>query len=131
MSFNVGNFIKSSSKSAVVRMVDNIVGSIVSGLPMNTTALASSISQSLIQSGSSYQTADTMASLKTDSIISGAADEFFALAGRQTNRLGGSTVSELRRLSSETLSSHLLNVQPETKINSKLYKDNYEVLSIV
>ena len=131
MAFNVGDFIKDTSKSAVNKLVDNIVGGIVAGLPTNTQLIASSISESLINTGSSYKTADAMTSLKTDNIVSGAANEFFALAGKDINRAGGATIASLRRGGSETLNSILTGVNPETKIAAKKGKDDYEILSVL
>ena len=131
MGFSVGNFVKSASKSAVDRLVDNVVSSVSVGSPINVKSIASNISQSLLASGSSYASMSSITSLKTDSIISGAASEFFALAGKETGRSLGVSVSDLRRLSTDTLTSHLLNINPETKIAANKAKDQYEVLSVL
>lgn len=131
MAFNVGDYIKETSKSAVTKLVDNIVGGIVAGLPTNTQLIATSISQSLINSGSSYRTADALTSLKTDNVISGAANEFFALAGKDINRAAGTSIAALRRGGTDTINSILTGVNPETKIASKRGKDDYEILSVI
>ena len=131
MAFNVSSFIKDSSKSAITRLIDRSVGSVVNGLPMGTTSIATSVSQSLIQGGSAFSTADTLTSLKTDSVISGAADAFFALAGKEISRVGGSSIADLRRTSTDSLTSHLLHIQPETKIAANKSKDSFEILSVL
>lgn len=131
MAFNVGDFVKDTSKSAVTKLVDNIVGGIVAGLPTNTQLIASSISESLINTGSSYKTADAMTALKTDNTVSGAANEFFALAGKDVNRAGTVNIAQLRRGGTDTINSILTGVNPTTKIASKKGKDEYEILSVL
>lgn len=131
MAFNVGSYIKNTSKSAVNRMVDDVVSSTINGMSMGVTNLTSSISQSLLASGSSYTTVNTLASLKADSVISGASNEYFAFAGKEINRTAGAAISDLRRTGSTTLSSHLLGIQPETKIAANKRKDQFETMSIV
>ena len=131
MAFNVGNFVKDTAKSAVTRTVDNIVGNAVAGLPLSTSLIASSSAQTLFNIGSSYESVSALTSVRTDNIISGASDAFFALAGRSVDRAGGVPISQLRRAgSSESLSLFLQEINPSTKINNRK-RDQYEILSVL
>jgi len=131
MAFNVNNFIKNNSKPVMNKLVDNIVGGIVAGLPTSTKSIATSISQSLLNSGSSYTSVDAMSSLKTDSIISGADPNFFAIAGKSLDRASGVSIASLRRSGSESLNQYLSSINPSTKIASQKSRDEFEVISIL
>ena len=131
MAFNVGNFVKDTAKSAVNKLVDDAVGKISSGLPMNTKLIADSAAKSLFNIGASYESVQALAAAKTDNIISGGADEFFALAGKAVNRTGGVNLKDLRRLGEESLNSYLRNINPTTKIASKRKRDELEILSVL
>ena len=131
MAFNVGNFVKSSAKSAVTKMVDDVVRGVAAGLPSNVTAISGNIAQSLVNTGSTFRTVDAMSSLKTDSIISGAAEEFFALSGNSLDRGSGVNISSIRNVGSESLNNILKNVNPETKIAGKKSSDSLQILAVI
>ena len=129
MAFNPNDYLKDTSKSQLNKLSDSIVGSVVAGLPTSTTSVATSISQSLINIGSSFRAVDALTSLKTDNVISGAADAFFAIAGQNVDR-AGSSIADLRR-TNNNLTDIIQNVNPSTKISIEKSKDLYEVFSII
>ncbi len=131
MAFNASSFVKDTAKSAVSKLVDKVTGNVTSGLPMNAQLTADSTAKALFNIGASYESVEAFASRKTDSIISGAADEFYAIAGKAVDRTSGSSVANLRRTSTESVNSYLQNVNPTTKINSKRKRDEYEVLAVL
>jgi len=131
MAFNAGKYIKNTAKSSVERMVNNVVSDIVSGLPGSTTLITSSTAQTLFNIGASFDSVSAFASSRTDNIISGAADEFFAIAGRTVNRAAGVDLSNLRSVSRESLNVYLQQINPTTKIASKRGRDEYEILSVI
>jgi hypothetical protein len=130
MAFNVGNFVKDTAKSAVGRLVDKVLGNVTPGLPMNAQLTADSTAKALFNIGASYESVEAFASRRTDSIISGAADEFFAIAGKSVDRAAGASIADLRRSSTESVNNYLQNVNPSTKIKSKRSRDEYEVLAV-
>lgn len=131
MAFNVGNFIKSTAKSAAEKTIDRIVGNVVSGLPMNTRSIASSTASSLFNLGASYDSIQSLASSRTDSIVSRGADEFFAFAGRDVNRSSSADIAKSRMSSKTTTDAYIKGTNPETKIAGRRNLDEYEVFSIV
>ena len=131
MGFNVGNFIANKAKSAVDRLVDDAVGKIIGGLPMSANKIASSSAESLFNIGASYESVQALSSQKTDAIISGASDEFFALAGKVVNRTAGTDLSKLRRRSSETIDAFINNVNPTSKIAAKKQDDELTIISVI
>lgn len=131
MAFNVGNFVKNTAQSAVDKLVNDVVGKVTSGLPMASQLLASSSAQTLFNIGASYESVQALTSKKTDAIISGAADEFFALAGKEISKAAKINVSKLRRSAMEDINTFLNDINPATKIASKKRKDALEILSVV
>lgn len=131
MAFNVGNFVKNTAQSAVDKLVNNVVGQITSGLPMASQLLASSSAQTLFNIGASYESVQALTSQKTDSIISGGAAEFFALAGKDITKAASINVSKLRRSALEDINTFLNDINPATKIANKKRKDELEILSVV
>ena len=129
MSFSAGSFIKDTGKSVIDRLVDNVVKNTTSGLAQSSQLLAKSTAESLIKSGSTYQNAEALSSLKTSEVTSGAADEFFAIAGKSTSRSAAANISKLRRAGEDTdIEGYLQEVNPSTKINKK--RDSREILSV-
>lgn len=131
MGFNVGSFVADKAKSAVDRLVDDVVGNIVNGLPMSANRTASSVAESLFNIGASYTSVQALSSQKTDAIISGSADEFFALAGKVVNRTAGADLTKLRRTSGENIHDYINRVNPATKIQSKRDDDNLTIISVI
>ena len=131
MAFNVENYIKKKSKPVLRRVADETVSRVTSGLPNSTRNLAESMSTALLNSGSSYNVVDALAGLKIDSIISGAADEFFQLAGKAVNRTGSKSLGDLRSIGKESTMNYLTEINPATKILSKKNKDSQTTLSVI
>lgn len=131
MGFNIGNFVADKSKSATQRLVDDAVGKIVGGLPMSANKIASSSAESLFNIGASYESIQALSSQKTDAIISGGADEFFALAGKVVNRTAGADLSKLRRTAGENINDYINRVNPATKIKSKRDDDGLTIISVI
>jgi len=131
MGFNVGNFIADKGKSAVDRLVDDAVGKILGGLPMSANKTASSVAESLFNIGTSYESVQALSSQKTDAIISGSSDEFFALAGKVVNRVAGADLTKLRRTAGENIHDYINRVNPATKIKSKRDDDGLTIISVI
>jgi hypothetical protein len=130
MSFNAGNFIKSTAKSVVNRLVDDIVNKAISGLPQNSKLLASSTAEALLKTGSSFKNIEAFSANRTKEVASNSADEFYVLAGKSTSRVAAGSLSKLRRAGQDKdVQGFLQNINPATKINSK--KDDLEVLSVI
>ena len=131
MAFNVGSFVKNTAKSAVQRLVHNVVGNVVSGLPSNSTLIANSTAETLFNIGSSYSSVTATSSIKTDSIISGAANDYFGMAGKDTSRTVSSTIKALRQSGNEDTQTYLNNINPTTKIAAKSESNQVTILSAV
>lgn len=124
-------FVKDTSKSSIETIIDNVVSNVVTGLPKSAEGITSTTASSLISSGSSLMTTTALAGSRTDNILSAAADEYFALAARAVSRTAGADIATLRRSSGSSLSTYLEQINPKTKISSKRYMDEYEVLAIL
>lgn len=131
MAFNVNSYIKDTAKSSAAKILDKVSERVTAGMPSNTKTIAAATAQSLFNIGASYDNVESLASKKTDSIIAGAADEFFAFAGRAINRTGGAPISLLRRTNDETTSSYEANVLPATKIEQAKTRNSLEILKAV
>ena len=116
MGFDVGSFIKDSAKSILGSAVDNIIGNVVSNLASNSRLPAKNVAESMFNIGASYQSVSAFAALKTDGIISGASNEFYALSGKDPNRTNQAKISDLRNTSTTDKLSYLKNINPPTKI---------------
>jgi hypothetical protein len=131
MGFNVGNFIKDSAKSILDSAVDNIIGNVVSNLATNSRLPAKNVAESMFNIGASYQSVSAFAALKTDGIISGAANEFYALSGKDPNRTNQAKLSDLRNTSTTDKVSYLQKINPPTKIANAKTSLNPQVISLV
>lgn len=129
MSFSVGSFIKSTTKSVVSRLVDDVVGRVSSGLPQSSQLLAKSTAESLINTGAAYTSIEALSSLKTAESVSRSGGEYYALAGKSTARTAGSDLSKLRRQGGGDIQTYLQHINPATKINGK--KDTLTILSVL
>lgn len=130
MAFNVGSFVKNTAKSAVQRLKDNVVGNVVAGLPSNSKLVASSTAESLFNIGSSYSSVSAITAVTTDTIImGGAADDYFAMAGKNTSRTAGSSIRSLRQIGNESTQSYLNDLNPATKIAAKAESNQTTILS--
>ena len=128
MGFSVGNFIKDSAKSIIGSQVDNIIGNQVSNLASNSRLPAKNIAESMFNIGASYQSVEAFAALKTDAIISGSANEFYALSGKDPNRTNQAKLSELRNTSTTDASTYNQKVNPESAIQLAKANRNIEVM---
>jgi hypothetical protein len=129
MGFNVGNFIKDSAKSIIDSAVHNIIGNVVSNLATNSRLPAQNIAESMFNIGASYQSVSAFAAVKTDAIISGAANEYYALSGKDPNRTNQAKLSELRNTSTTDTLTYLRSINPRSKIANSKTDDRPEILA--
>ena len=131
MGFNVGNFIKDSAKSIIDSAVDNIIGNVVSNLASNSRLPAKNVAESMFNIGASYQSISSFAATKTDAIISGAANEYYALSGKDPNRTNQAKLSELRNTSTTDATNYNQNINPSVKIPKSKVANRPEVVEAV
>jgi len=116
MAFNVSSFAKSTSKSIGNRVVDNATTTAISGGPRNAQLIARTTAQTLFNIGASFASVEAFSTQKTDSIVAGGANEYFALAGKSPSRIAESNLGALRRTSSESPQIYLNQINPQTKV---------------
>ena len=131
MAFSVDSYVKDTSKSAAAKIVGDVVNKTISGLPMSTKLIASSAAQTLFNVGASYESIQALSAQKTDALISGASNDFFALAGKAASRVAGANVSKLRRTATEDINQFLSKINPATKINKKKASSSPEIISVL
>ncbi len=131
MAFNVKDFIKDDMKSPIDRILDTIISSVSNGKPNSSKGIAESTAKSFFDVAASYESVSAFSSVKTDSIVSGAADDFYAFAGKNSERASKADLSKLRRLSSEDTNSYLNNVNPATKIGAVKKGNTIEIITVV
>ena len=130
MSFDVNQFTRNTNRTPLQRLSSTVVTMTSSGLPGTATNIAETTSGQLTLAGLSTAVVGAITDATTSSSVSGAADIFYALAGKNVNRASGSDIAKLRRTSSEKTMSYLMNVNPTTKINSKNI-DNFDKDSLI
>lgn len=124
MAFNVSNFVKSTSKTITNRVVDNATTTAISGAPRNAQLIARTTAQTLFNIGASFDSVEAFSTQKTDTIVSGASDGFFAMAGKSPSRVSASQLSALRRTSADSTKTYINHINPQTKVaNSKSNQD--------
>lgn len=131
MAFNVGSFIKDSAKSILGNQIDRIIGNTVSNLASNSKLPAKNVAESMFNIGASYKSVEALAALKTDAVVSGAADEFFGLGGKVPSRIGSANMADLRSKYVNDLQAYMKNLNPETKISENKSKNVIEILVAV
>lgn len=131
MAFNVNDYVKDSAKSPVDRIIDTVVRSSSNGKSNNAKSIAESTAKTFFDIASSYESVSTFSASRTDNIISGAADEFYALAGKNSDRTIKVDLNRLRRISSEDTNSYLNTVNPVTKIGAVKKNNTIEILSVL
>jgi hypothetical protein len=131
MAFNVNDFVKSTAKSAVNNILDSALQGIVGAVSGLAKSIPLQAAGQLFNVGASYNSVQALTSAKTDAIISGASDEFFALAGKVPSRTAGASVSTLRRSASEGIDNYIEKINPTTKIASKKRDDDLTFLSVL
>lgn len=119
MAFNVGSFVKSTAQSIGQRLINDVVSSVTSGLPMNLSSSAKSTAETLFNVGSSFKSISAFASQKTDSLVNQGSDIYYALAGKDPARASGAEIKQRRRANVDSLGNYLNNVNPSTKIKNK------------
>lgn len=119
MAFNTGKFIKSAAKTVGAKMLDNIVSSVTSQLPMNVTSTAQSTAETLFNVGASFDSITAFAAQRTDSIVNQRAEMFYGLAGRDPARVASADLRRLRSRAVEDINLFLNDVNPSTRIASR------------
>lgn len=119
MAFNVGKFVKSAAKTVGNKMLDNLVSSVTSQLPMNITSSARSTAESLFNVGASFDSISAFAAKKADSLVNQKAEVFYGLAGKDPSRVASADLKKLRSRAVEDTNQFLKEVNPSTKIQSK------------
>lgn len=131
MAFNVKDFIKDSAKSPVEQIIDTAVASASNGQPNGLKGIAEATAKSFFDVASSYEAVSAFSSAKTDSIVSGAADEYFAFAGKSSERASKGDLSRLRRLSSQDVNTFLSTVNPVSKIGAVKKGNTIDIISVL
>jgi hypothetical protein len=116
MAFNVGNFVKSTSKSIVNRIIDNATSTAIAGGSRNAQLIARNTAQSLFNIGASFDSVEAFSTQKTDTILSGASNEYFALAGKSPSRVVAGALNSLRRTGNESTRVYVNSINPQTKV---------------
>lgn len=132
MAFNVGKFVKNQAKSAVKRIIDDIVGKSSSGLPRSSELIANSTAQSLFNIGASYESVSAFATSKTDGIVSGGDPHYAAVAGKDAaKKAGNSSAAQSRTAGSDDLNTYIDKVNPQTAIATKKANKSVEILTAI
>lgn len=131
MAFNVKDFVKDSVKSPVERILDKVVSFASNGQPNGTKSIAQSTAKSFFDVAASYESVSAFSSTKTDNIVSGASDEFYALAGKNSERTSKVDLNRLRRISNEDTTSYLNNINPATKIGAVKKNNTIEIITVL
>jgi hypothetical protein len=119
MAFNIGKFVKSAAKTVGNKVLDDIVSSVTSQLPMNTSSSARSTAETLFNVGASYDSISAFAAQKADCIVNQKAEVFYGLAGKDPSRVASADLKKLRSRAVEDTNQYLTDVNPSTKIASK------------
>jgi hypothetical protein len=131
MAFNVKDFIKDDLKAPIERILDKITRSASNGRSNNAKGVAESTAKSFFDVAASFESISAFSSAKTDSIVAGDGDEYYAFAGKNSQRASKADLSRLRRLSSEDTNSYLKNVNPATKIGAVKKNNTLDIKSVV
>lgn len=131
MAFNVKDFVKDFVKSPVERIVDSVVSAASNGKPNGTKNIAEASAKTFFDVAASYESISAFSTAKTDNIVSGAADEFYAIAGKNSQRASKVDLNRLRRRSSEDTKTFLDNVNPATKIGAVKKGNRIEIITVL
>jgi hypothetical protein len=113
---NASRFIVDTFKSPVRKIIDGISSAIFGNLPSNAIGVSQSSAKALFDVGAAYDSISSITAAKTDSIVSGAADEFFVFAGKTVNRAAGVDIARLRTMQSENPQTYINDINPSTKL---------------
>lgn len=116
MAFNVSNFVKSTSKTITGRIVDNATTTAIAGSSRNAQLIAKTTAQTLFNIGASFDSVEAFSTQKTDTILSGASDEYFAIAGKSPSRVAATGLNALRRTNTESAQVYVDKINPQTKV---------------
>lgn len=119
MAFNVGKFVKSSVKTVGNKLLDNIVSSVTSQLPMNISSSTRSTAETLFNVGASFDSISSFAAKQADTLVNQKAEVFYGLAGKDPARVASADLKKLRSRAVEDTNQYLLEINPSTKIASK------------
>lgn len=119
MAFNIGKFVKSAAKTVGNKVLDDIVSSVTSQLPMNISSSARSTAETLFNVGASYDSITAFAAQKADTIVNQKSEIFYGLAGKDPARVASADLKKLRSRAVEDTNQYLTDVNPSTKIASK------------
>jgi hypothetical protein len=120
MAFNVGKFVKAAGKTAANRMLNDVVTSATSKLPLSTSLAARSTIDSLFNVGASYESISAFATQRTDSLINDNAEMYFALAGKDPARAAAADIERLRHSGIDQNTNYFIEeINPSTKIRNK------------
>ena len=131
MAFNVKDFIKDDVKAPIERILDTITRAASNGKPNSAKGVAESTAKSFFDVAASFESISAFSSAKTDSIVAGDGDEYYAFAGKNSQRASRADLSRLRRLSTEDTNSYLVNVNPATKIGAVKKDNTLDIISVV
>lgn len=131
MAFNVKDFIKNDIKAPIDRILDVITSSASNGKANGSKGIAESTAKSFFDVAASYESVSAFSSAKTDNIVSGAADQFYAFAGKNSERASKTDINKLRRVSTEDTDSYLNNVNPASKIGAVKKGNTIDIISVV
>jgi hypothetical protein len=131
VAFNVSNFVKSTSKSISNRILDNATTTAISGASRNAQLIAKTTAQSLFNIGASFDSVEAFSTQKTDSILSGASNEYFAMAGKSPSRIAANKLSSLRRTGSESAKVYVESINPQTKVANAKSNQQFTTYTVV
>jgi len=131
VAFNVSNFVKSTSKSISNRILDNATTTAISGASRNAQLIAKTTAQSLFNIGASFDSVEAFSTQKTDSILSGASNEYFAMAGKSPSRIAANKLSSLRRTGSESARVYVESINPQTKVANAKSNQQFTTYTVV
>jgi hypothetical protein len=131
VAFNVSNFVKSTSKSISNRILDNATTTAIAGASRNAQLIAKTTAQSLFNIGASFDSVEAFSTQKTDTILSGASNEYFAMAGKTPSRVAANKLSALRRTGSESAKVYVDSINPQTKVANAKSKQEFTTYTAV
>jgi hypothetical protein len=130
MAFNSSNYVKDVDKPFTNRIVDPIVNSTTYGLPTSTATIATATADAMINTGLSPEQVTALVASRTDNVVNGGADEFYAIAGKDPTRAARVSLQKLTRDRIST-KDYLNNVNPQTKIAAFRSDNSIEIITVL
>ncbi len=131
MAFNVSNYVKDADKPYTNRIADSIISSTTYGLPASAVSIATSAADLLLNSGLASALAAEVIASRTDDAISGGADEFYVLSGKDPTRSARVSLQSLRRKNNPSTNDFLNNINPQTKIAAYKGDNTVEIITVL